>query len=108
MCEGCKYAKGQWCQLTAAMCLPSKSAGGCAFYNADLSGKNICGNCEHFIGPNGDWGLCCRAAFLDLDLTLVRPLRTSWLIVGKALSFYTYRRASLLCIQGLRSTAAPD
>ena len=35
------------------------------------------------------WGLCCRAAFLDLDLTLTRPLRTSWLIVGKALSFYT-------------------
>ena len=27
---------------------------------------------------------------------VMRPLRTSWLIVGKVLSFYTYRRACLL------------
>lgn len=71
MCEGCKYAKGQWCQLTAAMCLPSKSAGGCAFYNADLNGKNICGNCEYFIGPNGDWA--CAAALTTMHCLLRFP-----------------------------------
>ena len=75
MCEGCKYAKGQWCQFTAAVCLHSKSAGGWAFYHADLSGKNICGNCEHFIGPNGDWGLCCRADYYALPTAVSKPCK---------------------------------
>jgi hypothetical protein len=31
---------------------------GCAYYNVDVSQKEICMNCEYYLG-GGDWGLAC-------------------------------------------------
>ena len=39
----------------------------CSHYNEDVSDKKICYNCNHFLGENGDFGLCCALHYNKLS-----------------------------------------
>ena len=69
-CEECKYIQVDkfefngkkyetaCCTLTSVV-VNSRQPTHCDYFNADLSGKDICYNCEYYCGVR-DWGLFCR------------------------------------------------
>ena len=66
-CKDCRYSETSTfkvknstvittvCTLTSIVVDPDTS---CEYYNADLSGQDICYNCKYYLG-GCDWGLFC-------------------------------------------------
>lgn len=59
----------------------------CKFFNKDVSHDKICYNCEHFLGENGDWGLCCSIHYDKLSHCLDKACPDFTTIQGKEI-FY--------------------
>ena len=56
------------CELTNTI-LKEKCYLECELYNLDLSDREICFNCKHFLGGN-DWGLSCAREYHRLTEAL--------------------------------------